>query len=63
MADGSPHAFPGAGGTPGGLGEFVIGLVMAAVGVEARLKKLSEMFTQYCPPSVVFQTPPPVEPK
>jgi hypothetical protein len=32
MGDGSPHVFPGAGGTPGGLGEFVIGLVMAAVG-------------------------------
>ena len=30
---------------------------------EARLKKLSEMFTHYCPASVVFQTPPPVEPK
>jgi len=32
MADESPHVFPGAGGTPGGLGEFVIGLVMAVVG-------------------------------
>jgi hypothetical protein len=32
MGDESLHAFPGAGGTPGGLGEFVIGLVMAAVG-------------------------------
>ncbi|HEX9867179.1 MAG TPA: hypothetical protein VGC99_01060 [Candidatus Tectomicrobia bacterium] len=32
MADESPHAFPGAGGTPGGLAEFVIGLVMVAVG-------------------------------
>jgi hypothetical protein len=32
MADESRHAFPGAGGTPGGLSEFVIGLVMVAVG-------------------------------
>jgi len=32
MADESAHAFPGAGGTPGGLAEFVIGLVMVAVG-------------------------------
>jgi hypothetical protein len=32
VADESPHVFPGAGGTLGGLGEFVIGLVMVAVG-------------------------------
>src|SRR5919108_2574712 len=32
MADETQHAFQGAGGTPGGIGEFVIGLVMAATG-------------------------------
>jgi uncharacterized protein len=32
MADEPQRAFQGAGGTPGGIGEFVIGLVMAAVG-------------------------------
>src|SRR5437588_6980222 len=30
---------------------------------EARWKKPSDTFCQYTPPSVVFQTPPPVEPK
>ncbi len=29
---------------------------------EARLKKPSDTFSQYRPPSPVFQTPPPVEP-
>jgi hypothetical protein len=32
MADETHHAFQGAGGTPGGLGEFVIGLVIAVIG-------------------------------
>lgn len=32
MADETRQAFPGAGGTPGGLGEFFIGLVMAVAG-------------------------------
>lgn len=32
MAHGPQHTLHGAGGTPGGIGEFVIGLVMAAVG-------------------------------
>jgi hypothetical protein len=30
---------------------------------DARLKKPSEVFSQYMPPSVVFHTPPPVDPK
>jgi hypothetical protein len=32
MADDLQRTLPGAGGTPGGLGEFVIGLVMVAIG-------------------------------
>jgi hypothetical protein len=32
MADEPQQAFQGAGGTPGGIGEFAVGLVMAAVG-------------------------------
>jgi uncharacterized protein len=32
MAGKPQHAFQGAGGTPGGIGEFGVGLVMAAVG-------------------------------
>lgn len=32
MADETQQAFQGAGGTSGGLGEFVIGLVIAAIG-------------------------------
>jgi hypothetical protein len=32
MADESQRGFQGAGGTPGGIGEFVIGLMLAAVG-------------------------------
>src|SRR5206468_8994638 len=30
---------------------------------DARLKNLSVVFSQYWPPSIVFHTPPPVEPK
>ena len=46
---------------------FVVAIEEAGIPLpaptDARLKNLSVVFSQYCPPSIVFQTPPPVEPK
>src|SRR5438067_1312065 len=42
---------------------FVSLVAIASAPTEARWKNPSETFSQYTPPSVVFHTPPPVEPK